>query len=200
MLNDLCQKRCFLQVQGRPHSHGFVRGATDYAIATVTRSRSSPHISVVSGIRDVIILKTTMSGFAGFLKDENTSLPDTTDRTVATNVSADWTYVSTPNANLDFCGLHTRVRTALLDEFYGEADKGTFSASVQQTLYKMGQQVITKEQKIDSINLNMPNIHFLPCKLLANHGLKWTGEVHIPTNDPNGTINATVQRSPQSRL
>ena len=36
------------------------------------------------------VLKTTQSGYAGFLKDRFTTLPDTAERIVATEVTASW--------------------------------------------------------------------------------------------------------------
>ncbi len=36
------------------------------------------------------VLKTTQSGYAGFLHDEFTTLPDVTDRIVATSITATW--------------------------------------------------------------------------------------------------------------
>lgn len=39
------------------------------------------------------VLKTTQSGYAGFLHDSFTTLPDTDDRIVATNITAQWRWV-----------------------------------------------------------------------------------------------------------
>ena len=36
------------------------------------------------------VLKTTQSGYAGFLKDRFTTLPDTAERIVATEITASW--------------------------------------------------------------------------------------------------------------
>jgi hypothetical protein len=44
----------------------------------------------LSGLNPLQVLKTTQSGYAGFLHDEFTSLPDCTDRIVATNITATW--------------------------------------------------------------------------------------------------------------
>ena len=49
--------------------------------------------AVVSGLRDLVVLKSTGSEFADFLVDEFTTLPPTHDRVLATSLAAEWTYV-----------------------------------------------------------------------------------------------------------
>ena len=50
--------------------------------------------AVVSGLRDLVVLKSTGSEFAGFLVDEFTTLPPTHDRVLATSLAAEWTYAA----------------------------------------------------------------------------------------------------------
>ena len=45
-----------------------------------------------SGIKDLKVLKTTQSGFEGFLKDQFTTLPEVKDRCFATQVYCKWRY------------------------------------------------------------------------------------------------------------
>ncbi len=56
-----------------------------------------------SGFRGLQVLKTANSAFAGFIKDEFTTLPETNDRLFGTVVSAEWSY-SRPDIdfNADF--------------------------------------------------------------------------------------------------
>ena len=49
--------------------------------------------AVVSGLRDLVVLKSTGSEFADFLVDEFTTLPPTHDRVLSTSLAAEWTYV-----------------------------------------------------------------------------------------------------------
>lgn len=179
-------------IGGQPHSHGFVRERTDYRVATATRTRDSIQLS--AGIRDLVVLKTTQSGFKGFLHDENTSLPDCDDRLLSTSISVDYTFAKAASG-ADFNAVSARVRDTLLSAFFGPADTGVYSNSVQETMYQMGNKVLSAVAGIDDVVLDMPNIHFLPVRSLANHGLEWTGEVHMPTDEPHGTICATISRS-----
>ena len=53
----------------------------------------------VSGLKDLVVAKTTGSEFWGFLKDEYTTLQETTDRIMATSLVARWRY---QNTDVDF--------------------------------------------------------------------------------------------------
>lgn len=46
--------------------------------------------------------------------------------------------------------------------------------------------------EIESVFLNMPNLHFLPCTPITS---KFDNDVYIATSEPHGNIEATVTRS-----
>lgn len=50
----------------------------------------SPSCPPPPGVRDLKVLKTTQSGYEGYLKDEYTLLGETRDRIMATSVTATW--------------------------------------------------------------------------------------------------------------
>ena len=53
---------------------------------------------------------------------------------------------------------------------------------------------------MDSVFLNMPNLHFLPC---APPGSKFEDDVYVATSEPHGNIEAVVTRgraAPHARL
>lgn len=56
---------------------------------------------VMSGIRELRVLKTTQSAFTNFYNDEYRTLPDADDRILSTVVRCDWWYSSTDNVNFD---------------------------------------------------------------------------------------------------
>ncbi len=181
------------EVEGKGHSHGFVRGSTDYHVAAIHRTRDG--VSVCSGIRDLMVLKTTQSGFVGFKKDIYTLLPEVTDRLFASNVAGDWTYSVTPPMTTDFNTIFRTVRTTLLTSFFGPTDSGVYSPSVQATMYEMGQVVLRNVAAVAQVSLTMPNIHFLPVHSLSQHGLQWSGDVFLPTDEPHGNITSTLVRA-----
>ena len=71
------------------HDHSFTRDVGKHT-AIVEGDGSS--FTVTSGIDGLFILKTTNSGWEGFLREQYTTLPDTNDRILATVVTAHWHY------------------------------------------------------------------------------------------------------------
>src|SRR5437763_1417160 len=63
---------------GRPHPHAFVREGDECWTADVTRGRDG--LDIASGLTNLIVLKTTDSAFAGYPRDQYTTLPETRDR------------------------------------------------------------------------------------------------------------------------
>ena len=59
-------------------------------LACLTSCLPPPHAEVNGGVRDMRVLKTTQSGYEGFLHDRFTTLPDVRDRVVATSITSPW--------------------------------------------------------------------------------------------------------------
>ena len=78
-----------MSIDGQPHPHGFTAGGPARPFAEVSCARDGA-TSVESGVEDLCILKTAGSGFAGYVKDEYTTLAETKDRILATNMEASW--------------------------------------------------------------------------------------------------------------
>jgi urate oxidase len=161
----------------------FVQAGLERRTTCFTGNRSTETFR--SGIADLQILKTADSAFAGFLKDEYTTLTETNDRLLGTVLKADWLY-STPD--LDFNQTHAAIRNLLLSTF---ADLK--SLSVQQTLYDMGAAVIERFPAVAEIHLVMPNKHCLLVDL-SRFGLDNPNRVFQPIDEPSGYIEARLQR------
>src|SRR5699024_12069673 len=89
---------------------------------------------VISGFYDLTVLKTTASGFVGYPKDKYTTLPETEDRILATDIATRWRYNTT---DVDFEGVYERVRGIILETFTDH-----YSYALRHTLYQMGEWVI----------------------------------------------------------
>ena len=76
----------------RLRSHAFVQAGGENWTALVTRDAQS--VEIVSGLTNLVVLKTTDSAFCGFPRDRYTTLPDAGERILATSVTASWTYRS----------------------------------------------------------------------------------------------------------
>lgn len=178
------------RVSGTPHAHGFVGGGED-ALPSRTAHvvvRREGGATVVSGVDGWRLLKTTRSGYEGFLHDRFTRLPDTRERIAATSVTATWRY-SGPAA---YDEAWTAATDALASAFFGPSPAGVYSPSLQFTLRAMGEAAMTAVPAIDSIQLTMPNLHFLPIAPPGTSG--FDDDVYVATSEPHGTIEATLTR------
>ncbi len=174
-----------IEAGGKTHNAAFVQGvkAQDTAGATLRRGGA---VTVVSGFKDLAILKTAKSGFDGYIKDKLTTLKETHDRLLGTLATGHWKY---SEGAKDYTAARARVLDALLSTF-AQHD----SLSVQQTLYAMGKAALETEPAIREIHLSMPNKH---CNLvdLSAFGLDNPNQVFVPTDEPHGSIEATVRRA-----
>jgi urate oxidase len=168
---------------GQPHPHAFVQAGAEHWTAVVTRDADGT--GIVSGLENLVVLKTTDSGFAGFPRDEYTTLPDTADRIMATSITAAWTYGSETS---DFSA-RARVRRALVETFAAHV-----SRSVQHTLYAMGEAALAACAEVTAITLTLPNRHHLLVDLTP-FGLDNPNEIFVATDQPYGLIEATIRRS-----
>ena len=168
---------------GQPHPHAFVQAGAEHWTTVVTRDAAEAEI--VSGLANLVVLKTTDSAFAGFPRDEFTTLPNTEDRIMATSITASWTYAPGP---ADF-GARAQVRRVLVETFAAH-----HSRSVQHTLYAMGEAALAACAGVTSITLTLPNRHHLLVDL-APFGLDNPNEIFVATDQPFGLIEATIRRS-----
>jgi urate oxidase len=168
---------------GPDAGHAFVRHGPDTRTATVQIDRR--HTRVGAGVADLMILKSSRSAFAGFPRDEYTTLPETRDRLLATSLTATWSYRDT---DAEFGVRWRTVRQTLIETFAAH-----HSESVQHTLYAMGQAVLDATPDVTSVRLVMPNKHHLPVDV-APFGLQHRNEIFVATEEPYGLIEATVVR------
>jgi urate oxidase len=173
-----------LTVDGEPHPSAFMRGSNELQTTSVERAQSGTP-NVLSGLDNLVLLKTANSGFEGYIKDSLTTLPETKDRLFGTAVSAEWRYTST---NLDFDAVRVSIRETLLRTFANHDSK-----SVQQTLYAMAQSALEEVAEIDEIEITMPNKHCLLVDL-SRFGQDNPNEIFVPTDEPHGYIEARVRR------
>jgi urate oxidase len=172
-----------VKIGDRPYGRAFVSRGAELRTAQVVTSREGQ--SITAGITDLVIMKTANSAFAGFPRDEFTTLPETLDRLFVTSLTTTWTY---GEIDLDFTAAFRSVRQTLLESF-AQHD----SLSVQHTLYAMGQVVLDQIDAVKSIRLEMPNRHHLLVDL-SRFGIENRNEVFVATEEPHGLIKATLSR------
>ncbi len=164
-------------------------GATRTTVVTVRGRGAEQQIWVVSGLQDLVVLKSTGSEFKGFLKDEYTTLNETDDRILATSLVARWRYEGTA---VDWNKTYDAVQSTLLETF-----ATTYSRALQETLYLMGTRVLETTGDVAEIKFSAPNKHHFLVDL-APFGLENNGEVFIAADRPYGLIEAAVTRDDAS--
>jgi urate oxidase len=172
-----------IDVGGVPHDHAFARAGAETRVAIVEVQRRGD-VAISAGIEDLVILKSSRSGFARFVRDRYTTLAETSDRILATSLRATWRYRGEAVDFRQFDG----IRRVLLERFAGHD-----SASVQHTLHAMGEAVLTWCRDVAEITIAMPNRHHLLVDL-APFGLDNPNEIFVPTEAPYGLIEATLRR------
>ena len=175
-----------IPVGGEPHDHAFVRTGQEIRTAVVVADGSTRH--VIAGLKELTVLKTTQSGFEGYPKDRYTTLAETSDRILATEVAARWRYDSADTADVDYDATYARVRALLLEAFAAK-----YSAALQATLFEMGRAVLEAHPEIAEIRFSMPNRHHFVVDL-APFGLDNPNEVFFAADRPYGLIEASVAR------
>jgi urate oxidase len=166
------------------HEHAFQRGAGGERIAIVSGDGHSTRIE--AGVEGLEVLRTTGSGWSGFVRGELTTLPETDDRILATAVSARWSYAE---GGIDYGASWQAARDAILEAFGDH-----YSPSVQFTLRRMGRAVLKAVDAIDRVHLSLPNRHHLLYDL-SRFGLENPNEVFQATTEPYGLIEGTVERA-----
>ncbi len=172
-----------MMINGKPHPHSFAAGSEARMFTRVVCT--SNETSVASGVRDLLILKSTGSGFEKYPRDEFTTLLETNDRILATSFSATWRFSDHPQ---NFITVNDAILEAMLKIF---ADN--YSPSAQTTLFQMGEAALAACGKISGLDLAMPNKHCLLINL-APFGLTNENELFVPTDEPHGQIEVTMAR------
>jgi urate oxidase len=131
------------------------------------------------------VIKTTGSGFSGFLRDAFTTLRETEDRLLATSIDAVWDFQKPdPDFNGTFeVACRVIPRTFALHQ----------SRSVQQTIYAMGEALLAAAPALRAVSFTLPNRHRLAVNLEPFH-LGNENEIFVATSEPFGVISGTVAR------
>ncbi|KAL8814771.1 MAG: hypothetical protein Q9191_008521, partial [Dirinaria sp. TL-2023a] len=149
-----------LSVDGKPHPHSFFRDGSETRNVEATATETNG-ISIRSAVAGLLVLKSTGSGFHSFIRDEYTQLPEVTDRILSTDVDCGWVWNSfgslkdVEKAVPQFDKTWDKARTITLDTFAREN-----SPSVQNTMYKMCDQILASVPDVKSVDYSLPNKHY----------------------------------------
>jgi urate oxidase len=161
----------------------FARSGEAKRLTAVTHSARGTW--VVSGVSDLVLLKTTDSEFHGYIKDRFTTLQETRDRIMATSLVARWRY---RDVHADWKVCFDDVMQHMKAAFAAH-----HSLSLQQTLYKMGETVLQERPEVAEIRLSMPNKHHFVVDL-SPFDIENPNEVFYAADRPYGLIEGTIKR------
>lgn len=186
-----------MTIDGKPHPHSFYRDGTETRNVDAV-IRKGKGIDIRSGIVGLLVLKSTGSQFHGFVRDEYTTLPETWDRILSTDVDCGWQWNSFPGLSAvkaaipKFDKAWSSARAITMKTFAEEN-----SPSVQNTMYKMCSYIMKTVPEVEKVDYTLPNKHYFEIDLSWHKGTKNTGkdaEVYAPQSGPNGLIHVTVSR------
>jgi len=170
------------------HDHTWVRRGPEVRTSAVTVDATGEH--VIGGVKDLVLLKSTGSQFAGFLTDEYTTLPEVFERVMASSIVAKWRFASAAVESdaVDWDAVFPVIRAHLIEQF-----ATLHSLALQQTLWHMGTAVLDAVPEICEIRLQAPNKHHFVVDL-EPFELDNPNEVFYAADRPYGLIEATILR------
>jgi urate oxidase len=169
---------------GQGHPHAFESAGSELRTATVVCDAAGEW--VVSGLRDLVVLKTSGSEFTGYIRDRYTTLQETRERILSTAVTARWRHAG---VECDWGESFAAVRALLVDRF-----AAVHSLSLQQTLHAMAAAAIEQRDEVVEVRMSMPNRHHFVVDL-SPFGLTNENEVFRVEDRPYGLIEATILRA-----
>jgi urate oxidase len=172
-----------LSFGGKPHPHSFVLDSNGKPTVEVSATREGS--TMVSGVDGFTFMKSTQSGWENYVRDPYTTIPPTNDRMCATSMLATWKWSAKPAS---YPAANAKILATVLEVF-----GTTYSASVQDSLYRMGEAALAAVPEISEISMACPNMHFILMNLSA-FGLDNNNDVFLPTDEPHGQIECTVGR------
>lgn len=187
--------------EAHPHSFILRKGETRETHVTLKRNKGFQVDSYIVGLG---VLKSTGSAFYGYNKCDYTTLAETQDRILATDILAKWSWkgplsrgdIQELSSSNTFDTVYEGVRDITINRFAHEN-----SASVQATMYNMGQDILAKYSGVQAVHYEMPNKHYFTVNLdWFRNGKNPNDVIYAPQTDPNGLIFCTVNRTSQAKL
>ena len=108
-------------------------------------------IEIKSGLKGFRLLRLGGSAFAGFVRDEYTTLPEIKNRPLHMWLDLDWTY------NVAAAGFSDGAITACVRRMTHQVFQGFESGSIQQIIYQLGTKLLAEIPEIAEVNLEAQN-------------------------------------------
>ena len=160
-----------MMVDGNPHPHSFIRDGTETRNVEAEANRERG-ITVRSAIAGLLVLKSTGSAFHGFVRDEYTLLKEVDDRILSTDVDCGWKWTTFKTLR------DVEAETTKFDQAWSTARETTLrlfaieeSPSVQNTMYKMCEEILAAVPDVQAVDYCLPNKHYFEIgKCFSSYG------------------------------
>jgi urate oxidase / 2-oxo-4-hydroxy-4-carboxy-5-ureidoimidazoline decarboxylase len=161
----------------RVRGNAMRRTYDSYAVAELDLDRTGA-VSARSGWNGLHLIKLAGSSFAGFVRDEYTTLPETQDRPLFVHMNLGWT-----NADLTKRAPCQDVRDVAVSAFCDIS-----SASIQELVYQIGVQVLERFPEIATVDFYAEN------RLWDAAQTGDDAAVYTDARPPFGVITLTLER------
>jgi urate oxidase/2-oxo-4-hydroxy-4-carboxy-5-ureidoimidazoline decarboxylase len=161
----------------RVRGNAMRRRYDDYAVAELDLDRSGV-VSARSGVNGLHLIKLAGSSFAGFIRDEYTTLPEAHDRPLFVHMNLGWT-----NADHTRCAPCQDVRDLAVDTFCVIR-----SASIQELVYQIGVRILESIAEIATVDFHAEN------RLWDTAQSAQGAAVYTDARPPFGVITLTLER------
>jgi len=130
----------------RVRGNAMRRRYDEHAVAEIDLARDGI-VSARSGWHGLHMIRLSGSSFAGFIRDEYTTLPETQDRPLFVHMDVHWT-----NTHLTNCAPPGDVRDVAVSAFCDIR-----SASIQELVYEIGVQLLERFPEIETVSFRAEN-------------------------------------------
>ncbi|KAG8132583.1 hypothetical protein E2320_010427 [Naja naja] len=196
-----------LEKDNTPHAHAFLYSSEGIRFCEVERAQDKPPI-VFSGIKNLKLMKTTQSGFQGFLKERYTTLPERIDRVLSVETLIKWCYGECLDG-LDYDSIWRTAHESILDAFAGPPETGHYSPSYQKTVNCIQTYILERIPQassfisfgafsIEEVEVILSNIHYSATNL-EKLGISNDKEIFTPQETPFGACASTLRRKDCSK-
>jgi urate oxidase len=160
------------------------RAGEEGALAEAAAHRGAGVREQRSGLLGVELVKLEGNGFAGFVRDEYTTLPETTDRPLYVRLDAWWRYARPDEARGD----ERYVPAEQVGDLVASVFDGLDSRSIQHLLHAMATRLLERFAQLGEVRLEAQN------RTWETVREKGRAKVHTDPRPTYGRIGLTLRR------
>ncbi|EFM09268.1 urate oxidase [Paenibacillus curdlanolyticus YK9] len=159
-------------------------------IAVVRGQAGNEIVALEGGLRGVQLIKVKGSAFAGFIRDEYTTLPETSDRPLYIYLNVAWAYADAEDAVSDDPTRY--VPAPQVGDIVQSVFHEVYSPSIQYLLHQIGLRVLERFPQLAAISFESNNRTW---ETIVEQAAASSGAVYTEPRPPYGFQRYTLTRS-----